>query len=52
MLGCCDTQNNISADIMIRQLDAKYVKGKVEVEIETRMTTNCTTIKKGDILYI
>lgn len=27
MIGCCDTENNMNAEIVISNLDMKYVKG-------------------------
>ena len=52
MIGCCDTENNINAEIVITNLDVQYLKGQIVVDLTTKYWTNCTTIKRGDVIYL
>ena len=51
-IGCCDTSSNMSAGLEILELDCKMNYNSVNLTMEIRFSTNCTTIKKGDVMYI
>ena len=51
-IGCCDTSSSMSAELEILQMSSKMDYNSVNLTIEIRFSTNCTTIKKGDVMYI
>lgn len=51
-IGCCDTAASMSAELEILQVNSKIGYNNVNLTIEIRFSTNCTTIKKGDVMYI